>query len=120
MITVTVQGDTPELLAAHVAWLHAKLGGEQVIAEVKARKQADKAIEKAKAEPAPAVEQPTEAAIPASVATLEEVRAKLTAVSQGGKKAEVKALIAEYGVSSVTALPSEKYGEILEKAAALA
>jgi len=128
MISINVQAETPELLAAHVAWLHAKLGGAEVIAEVKAKRTAKEAIDKASTKPeaeipatveiqqviapAPAVEAPS--------ITLEEVRAKLTAISQAGKKSEVKALIAEYGCTSVTALPAEKFSEILEKAEALA
>lgn len=52
-ITVTLNCETPELLAAQVAWLHAKLGGAEVIAEVKARKTAKEAIDKAQSKPEP-------------------------------------------------------------------
>lgn len=51
--------------------------------------------------------------------TLETVRAKLAALSQGGKQKEVKALITSFGVAKLTDIPEEKYPGVLEKAAAL-
>ena len=48
--------------------------------------------------------------------TLEEVRAKLEALTQGGKQAEVKALIESYGVAKLTQIPAENYAEMLKKA----
>lgn len=56
---------------------------------------------------------------PAQNITLETVRAKLAALSQSGKQAEVKALINSYGVAKLTEIPAEKYPEVLEKAEAL-
>jgi uridine kinase len=50
---------------------------------------------------------------------LEEVRAKLAALSQAGKTAAVKQLIASYGSEKLTAIPADKYADVLEKAAAL-
>ena len=61
----------------------------------------------AKASPAPA---------PAAEPTLETVRAKLTAISQGGKKTEVSALIAEFGATKLTEVKSEDYAALLTKA----
>ena len=69
-------------------------------------------------EAAPAQTEP--AAEPAVKAiTLEEVRAKLAALSQGGKTAEVKAIISAIGCAKLTDIPADKYAEVLEKAAAL-
>lgn len=51
--------------------------------------------------------------------TLEAVRAKLAAISQAGKQAQVKALLADYGVAKLTDLPQDKYADILEKAEAI-
>jgi len=48
--------------------------------------------------------------------TLEEVRAKLAALSQAGKKAEAKALLDQFGVAKLTDLPSDKYAEVLAAA----
>ncbi len=48
--------------------------------------------------------------------TLEEVRAKLAALSQSGKQAEVKALIQKYGASKLSEVPKEKYPELLKEA----
>lgn len=71
---------------------------------------------------APAVESPSEQPDPAPQAkqfTLEEVRAKLAALSQGGKTAEVKALLAGAGVTKLTDLKTDQYAAIMEKAGAL-
>lgn len=65
----------------------------------------------------PATESPSE---PKPVAiTLEAVRAKLTALSQAGKAAEVKELIAQTGAAKLTEVPADKYATLLEKAEAL-
>lgn len=80
------------------------------------------APEKTVAEPSPTAA-PAAPAQPASTVaevSLEQVRAKLAALSQGGKAAEVKSLISEFGVAKLTEIPSEKYGELLAKAEALA
>jgi hypothetical protein len=66
----------------------------------------------AKASPAPAKEAKPEPAL----ITLEEVRAKLAAISQGGKKTEVAALINEFGVSKLTEVKSEDYAALMAKA----
>lgn len=65
------------------------------------------------AEPVPVLESPSKGP------TLEEVRAKLTSLSQTGKSTEVKAIIAECGVAKLTEIPAELYASVLEKAAAL-
>ena len=69
----------------------------------------------AKASPAPvqAVEKPQPE--PALI-TLEEVRAKLSALSQAGKKTEVSALIAEFGATKLTEVKSEDYAALMAKA----
>lgn len=51
--------------------------------------------------------------------TLEEVRARLAALSQDGKQAQVKALITEFGAKKLSDIPSSKYQELLEKAEVL-
>lgn len=67
---------------------------------------------------APALASPSEPA-PAKAITLEEVRAKLAALSQAGKAAQVKDLIAQTGAAKLTDVPADKYPELLEKADAL-
>ena len=67
-------------------------------------------------QPEPAVESPSE---PVKSITLEEVRAKLAALSQAGKAPAVKALIAGAGFTKLTDIPADQYSAILEKAAAL-
>ena len=59
----------------------------------------------------PKEEVPTEQAI-----SLEEVRAKLTALSESGKQAEAKDLITSAGAKKLTEIPKEKYAELLAKA----
>lgn len=48
--------------------------------------------------------------------SLEQVRAKLTELSQNGKGPEVKALIAKSGATKLTDIPAEKYAEVLAAA----
>ena len=122
-ITVTVQGDTPELLATHVAWLHAKLGGAEVIAEVKAKRTAKEAIDKASSKPEPAApavsvaqaeeQQPTPteqvAADPIDKAALQKI-ASAKSKTHGVEK--VKELIAKYGGKNINTTPDEKLAEL--------
>jgi len=48
--------------------------------------------------------------------TLEQVRAKLSALSQAGKQAQVKKLITDLGAAKLTEIPAERYAELLAKA----
>ena len=64
------------------------------------------------AAPAPAAASPSEV-------TLEQVRAKLAALSQAGKAATVKELIAGFCVAKLTEVPADKYAELLAQAEAL-
>jgi hypothetical protein len=47
---------------------------------------------------------------------LEEVRAKLTSLSQSGKQAEVKELIQKFGAAKLTDIPVVNYAELLKAA----
>ena len=51
--------------------------------------------------------------------TLEFVRSKLAQLSQAGKTAQVKALLSDFGANSLSAVPPEKFADLLNKAAAL-
>ena len=51
--------------------------------------------------------------------SFEDVRAKLTALSQAGKQAEVKQLITDLGAAKLSDVPTEQYAELLEKAGQL-
>jgi len=100
-----------------------------------ARAALDRALTEAEAEAAAAEEEDTAAAeedVPveedtaaeedapaeekAATITLEEVRAKLAALSQGGKQAEVKALITKYGAQKLSDIPEDKYQALLKEA----
>lgn len=59
------------------------------------------------------------APLPASTVTLEQVRAKLAALSQAGKAAQVKGLISQFGVMKLTDVPADKFAKLLEEANAL-
>lgn len=48
--------------------------------------------------------------------TLEEVRSRLTNLSQSGKQAQVKELINGFGVAKLTDIPKEKYSEVMQLA----
>lgn len=67
------------------------------------------------AQPAPSAP-PTGTAESASEVTLEQVRAKLTTLSQNGKKSEAKALLDQFGVAKLTDLAEDKYAELLAAA----
>jgi hypothetical protein len=54
-----------------------------------------------------------------STVTLEQVRAKLAALSQAGKAAQVKGLIAQFGVMKLTDVPADKYAKLMDEASAL-
>jgi hypothetical protein len=66
----------------------------------------------AKASPAPAPEAPTQT----KSLSLEDVRAKLSALSQAGKKDDVAALIATFGAAKLTEVKLEDYAALLAKA----
>ena len=68
---------------------------------------------------AASVEAPPKVEAPSETISLETVRAKLTAISQSGKKTEVAALIAEFGVSQLTKIKPEDYPALMAKAEAL-
>jgi hypothetical protein len=51
---------------------------------------------------------------------LETVRAKLAALSQAGKQKEVKALLTAFGAKKLSAIPADKYAEVLKKAEEIA
>lgn len=72
---------------------------------------------KAKKPPAekPAVE---EAPAPEPI-TLEQLRAKMAAVSQAGKGPECKALLVKFGASNLTSVPAEKYSDLMNEVEAL-
>lgn len=52
--------------------------------------------------------------------TLEQVRAKLSALSQAGQQAKVKELLTSFGVKKLTDVLPDDYAELLAKAEAVA
>ena len=56
--------------------------------------------------------QPQKAKLP----TLEDVRAKLAALSQDGKQVQVKELITSFGAKKLSDIPADKYPELLKEA----
>lgn len=74
---------------------------------------------KTSAAPAKQAEAPPKVEAPSETITLETVRAKLTAISQSGKKTEVAALIAEFGVAKLTEVKPENYAALMAKAETL-
>jgi len=111
MITITIVPQTPAQIAAVTKLLKDYPASIDQADEPQQEppKTAPRASS-AKASPAPA-----KAAEPALI-TLEEVRAKLAAISQAGKKTEVAALINEFGVSKLTEVKSEDYAALMAKA----
>jgi hypothetical protein len=69
--------------------------------------------------PAPTPEAEAPAPAPAAPVTLVQVRARLAELSSEGKKEAIKKLMADFGVSKLTEVPEEKYGELMSAAEAL-
>jgi len=67
------------------------------------------------------IKEPKKSAQPqkAKFPTLEDVRAKLAALSQDGKQVQVKELITSFGAKKLSDIPAEKYPELLEEAGKL-
>ena len=111
MITITFNPQTPEQVQI-LAWAMTKLlGSEPAVDEPVAKEEAPAKKPKAvKAAPAPVVEPETPPAA-ASAPTLEEVRAKLVAYKEKGKS--LKDLFETVGCANLSAVPAERYVELL-------
>ncbi len=109
-LNIKVKIDSPDILNGLLALADeiSKIGvaPKQIVQAVKpdTEDKAKKDIKEEKKEEAP------------KAITLEEVRSKLTSLSQSGKQAEVKALIKGFGVAKLTDIPKEKYTELLKAA----
>tara|TARA_R110000823_G_scaffold244198_1_gene368515 strand:+ start:52 stop:423 length:372 start_codon:yes stop_codon:yes gene_type:complete len=117
MITITISPQTAEQVqilatamisllqtpAAEVATITAQavLPPEQPAKKPKAQKAA----------PAPVIETPAEQEAPPVAPTLEEVRAKLVAYKEKGKS--LKDLFETVGCANLSAVPAERYSELL-------
>ena len=110
MITITISPVTPAQVAA-VAKLLQDYPVSTPLQEAETISPPPKSAPRAssaKASPAPAPK--------AETVNLEQVRAKLTTLSQDGKKNEVAALIAEFGASKLTEVKPEDYAALLANA----
>ena len=99
MTTITIKIEAPELAAA-ILELANRLGSTPAPAE------------SAPPEPAPPEPAPVEPSV--RTVSLEAVRAKLTQLSEAGKKTELKDLFSQFGITKLTDLPKEKLPELLE------
>ena len=116
MITITFNPTTPEQMAVLTAAMTTYIqAGPAPEPEAEAQPEPTKVrrvnlkkppAEKPAAEEAPAI-------------TLEQLRAKMATVSQAGKGAECKALLATFGASNLTSVPAEKYSDLLAAVEAL-
>ena len=122
MITVTFNPYTPEQMAILTA---AMIAYTQAVPapDVKPEEAVPAQVEPPKAKRAspkkPAAVAAEEAPEEAPAITLEQLRAKMAAVSQAGKGPECKALLAKFGASNLTSVPAEKYGELMNEVEAL-
>lgn len=82
---------------------------ETTVQETKPKKAPKKAAKAPEPEPQP---EPQPGALPAL--TLEDVRASLTAVVKNGGSAKVRDALAAMGVSKLSDLAPERFGELLE------
>ena len=129
MITITVTPETSSQMSIIAKALIALLADtdtpEAVETPKKPRKAKDDAptpvaVETATTTPEVTAPAEADAASPSEpTITLEQVRAKLTAISRSGKQAEVKGLIAKFGATKLTDLTADKFAGILTAAEAL-
>ena len=110
-ITVTIKA--PELSSAITALATALSGTKFTLPE-----KADIATKAKPAAPvtptaAPASGPASGAIEPELAVTFEAVRAKLAAVAQAGKQAEVKKLLNKYGAAKLSDIPKNKYAELM-------
>jgi hypothetical protein len=117
-ITITIQA--PELVEAMQALTVALQSGTVKPVEVEAT------IEKLEAEAKPKkakADKPAEPVAEESKAqtniTLDDVRIALGNLSQAGKQAEVKTLIASFGATKLSEITSDKYADLMAQAEAL-
>lgn len=110
MIQITFTPETPEQAAVVAEAIGKYLGAVPAGATVAEVAEVPKKTRKAE----PKVEAPKSETV-----NLEQVRAKLTTLSQAGKKNEVAALIAEFGASKLTEVKPEDYAALLAKAEGL-
>ncbi len=121
-LTISVNINAPELSNAITALATALVGSVPKVANTPTLFSApvqpkDEPEPQQTPEPEPA---PEPKPAPAPTVSLEEVRAKLAALSQSGKQAQVKELITKFGAQKLTEIPAEKYGELLAQAEELA
>jgi hypothetical protein len=123
MITVTFSPESERQVAALAQAMMAYLGTTPppAVDAPPAVDEAPKATRKVKKAEAPVETPAPEVAVetPAPAITLEQVRAKLTELSQGGKAADVKTLIAKFGATKLTDIKPGNYAAILADAEAL-
>ncbi len=116
MIQITFTPETPDQTAAvaeaMVKYMAATAPGGTV-AEVK--EPATLEMPKLRRKAASAAE-PTPAPEEAASITLEDIRGVLAKLSQGGKAAEVKGLIAKFNAAKLTEISADKYAEVLAAA----
>jgi hypothetical protein len=87
--------------------------------ETEAAKPAVKTKKEQKAEPEKVVEEPKVDAADKPAPSLEDVRTILGQLSQSGKQAEVKNLIASFGATKLTEVDKSKYADLMAAAEAL-
>lgn len=121
MITVTFSPESERQVAALAQAMTAYLGATPPPAEdaPPAVDEAPKAPRKVKKAEAPVETPAPEIVVEIPAITLEQVRAKLTELSQGGKAADVKTLIAKFGAAKLTDIKPGNYAAILADAEAL-
>jgi len=118
-VEITITLNAPDLAGAIQALAAAMSPGSLKTSPVT---QESKALEPGKPEgqtsvPNSATEaESTEPPETAPAFTLEEVRAKLAALSQAGKQDAVRGLIGFFGVKKLTDVPPERYGELMAMA----
>lgn len=128
-ITLHIEAANPAELQEAIAGLAGITGGASAPQpepeKLKKKKQEKAAETKPAPEPeAEPVEEPgteeTEETTDTPKITLEQVRAKLAALSQAGKQVQVKKLITDFGAAKLTEIPEEKYPKLLAAAEKLA
>jgi len=123
MITITFNPTTPEQMAVLAAAMPAYIQAGPTPTEAEPEEAVPAQVEPPKAKRAspkkPAAEEAPAPAEEAPAITLEQLRAKMAAVSQAGKGPECKALLVKFGANNLTSVPAEKYSDLMAAVEAL-
>lgn len=94
-------------------------GKKKTTAKKTDKSKTDDKSAKSKKDDKPKAEGPEQEKTEVEIPSVEDVRAKTAEAAKAGKKAEIKALLDDFGVNAVSQIPEDKRADYLEKLADL-